>query len=168
MSQIQWHKGIGSPTALERGQNRSMPIPIPSFTHYQEVSRAKESRSWLPKFVQASVRPWDVWAIRGSDGRKSRKEGLGALRIFLRSGSQINIVHAFFGLRCGLAEEHFIVYNFRLRKTRRRIVPPYCRLERSIQAPSERRGLGEQVLGVFLIMKSWFERPQSFWSRHVT
>ena len=93
-----------------------MPIPIPSFTHYQKVSRAKESRSWLPKFVRASVRPWQGWAIRGSNGRKSRKEGLGALRIFLRGGSQINIVHSFFGLRCGLAEEHFTVYNFRLMK----------------------------------------------------
>ena len=47
---------------------------------------------------------------------KVEKEGLGALRIFLRGGSQIKIVHSFFGLRCGLAEEHFIVYNFRLMK----------------------------------------------------
>ncbi len=93
-----------------------MPIPIPSFTHYQKVSRAKESRSWLPKFVRASVRSWQVWAIRGSNGRKSWKEGLGALRIFLRGGSQIKIVHSCFGLRCGLAEEHFIIYNFRLMK----------------------------------------------------
>jgi len=148
--------------ALERSQSCSMPIPIPSFTHYQGGSRAKESRSWLPKFVQASVRPWQVRAIRGSNGRKSKQEGLGALRIFLRGGSQIKIVHSFFGLRCGLAEEHFIVYNFRLMKTCRRIVPPYCRHERSIQAPSERPGSGGQVLGVFLIMKFWFERPQSF------
>ncbi len=102
--------------ALERSQNNSLPIPIPSFTHYQGGSRAKESRSWLPKFVQASVRPWQVRAIRGSNGRKSKQEGLGALRIFLRGGSQIKIVHSCFGLRCGLAEEHFIVYNFRLMK----------------------------------------------------
>src|SRR5271157_240901 len=94
------------------------------------------------------------------------KEGLGALRVFLRAGSRVKIVLSFAGVHCGLAEEHSIVYTFSADgDTRRRIVPLfYCRHERSIQAFSERRGSGEQVLGVFLIMRSWFERPQSFWS----
>ena len=34
--------------------------------------------------------------------------------IFPRGGSRIKIVHSFFGIRRGQAEEHSIVYNFRL------------------------------------------------------
>jgi len=52
-----------------------MPIPGPSFTHYQKVSRAKESRSWLPKFVRASVRPWQVWQSVGPTGESRGRKG---------------------------------------------------------------------------------------------
>ena len=36
--------------------------------------------------------------------------------IFPRGGSRIKIVHSFFRIRRGLAEEHFIVYYCRLTK----------------------------------------------------
>ena len=49
------------------------------------------------------------WVQEGKD-----KEGPGAMPIFPRGGSRIKIVHSFFGIRRGLAEEHSIVYNFRL------------------------------------------------------
>jgi hypothetical protein len=75
---------------------------------------SQESRSWLPTFLGTPVGPWPFRTIRATKGRKSRKERLGALRILLRGGSHVKIVHSFFRLRSGLAEEHSIVYYFRL------------------------------------------------------
>ena len=62
---------------------------------------------------------------------------------------------SFFGLRCGLAEEHSIVYNFRLTEI---FVVESCHvpvvMSEVSQVPQGVAARAGQVLGVFLIMKS--------------
>src|SRR5208282_99184 len=85
-------EGIGTPTSLKHSQIRSMPVSNTNSEHNHGVTRAQESRSWLPTFFRTSARPWQFWTIARSWRRKTRKEGLKAPRILLNVGSHVKIV----------------------------------------------------------------------------